>query len=92
MLDSLASSINKYPSYPVQVVGYTDNRGKSGELLAVSAARAQAVYSALASRGVETKRLMTSGLGGDEPYFRQQDRQRPRQEQPRRNRLSLSLR
>jgi outer membrane protein OmpA-like peptidoglycan-associated protein len=69
VLDSLASLINKYPSYPVQVVGFTDNRGKSAELVAVSAARAQAVYSALAARGVETKRLMTSGLGGDEPYF-----------------------
>jgi outer membrane protein OmpA-like peptidoglycan-associated protein len=69
VLDSLASLINKYPSYPVQVVGFTDNKGKPSELVAVSAARAQAVYSALASRGVETKRLMTSGLGGDEPYF-----------------------
>jgi outer membrane protein OmpA-like peptidoglycan-associated protein len=69
VLDALASLINKYPSYPVQVVGFTDNRGKSAELVAVSAARAQAVYSALASRGVETKRLMTSGLGGDEPYY-----------------------
>jgi outer membrane protein OmpA-like peptidoglycan-associated protein len=69
VLDALASLINKYPSYPVQVVGFTDNKGKPSELVAVSAARAQAVYSALASRGVETKRLMTSGLGGDEPYF-----------------------
>jgi outer membrane protein OmpA-like peptidoglycan-associated protein len=68
-LDALASLINKYPSYPVQVVGFTDNKGKPSELVAVSAARAQAVYSALAARGVETKRLMTSGLGGDEPYF-----------------------
>jgi outer membrane protein OmpA-like peptidoglycan-associated protein len=67
VLDSLAGLINKYPSYPVQVVGYTDNRGKSGELMALSAARAQAVYSALASRGVEARRLMVSGLGGDEP-------------------------
>ncbi len=69
VLDALAALINKYPSYPVQVVGFTDNRGKAAELVAVSAARAQAVYSALGSRGVETKRLMTSGLGGDEPYF-----------------------
>ena len=43
--------------------GETDGGGS------VSAARAQAVYSALGARGVETKRLMTSGLGGDEPYF-----------------------
>ena len=67
-LDQLAALIKKYPSYPVQVIGYTDNRGKAGELLAISAARAQSVFSALASRGVDAKRLMVSGLGGDEPF------------------------
>lgn len=66
-LDALAALINKYPTYPVQVIGYTDNRGKASELLAVSAARAQSVYQALASRGVEARRMMASGLGGDEP-------------------------
>ncbi|HEY6476008.1 MAG TPA: OmpA family protein [Polyangia bacterium] len=67
-LDAIASLLKKYPSYPVQVVGYTDSRGKSTELIAISAARAQAVYSALAERGVETKRLMVSGLGGEDPF------------------------
>ncbi|HVU50721.1 MAG TPA: OmpA family protein [Polyangia bacterium] len=67
VLDGLAQLVNKYPTYPVQVVGHTDNRGKSGELVAISAARAQAVYSALVSRGVEARRLMPSGVGGDEP-------------------------
>jgi OOP family OmpA-OmpF porin len=51
----------------VQVIGHTDSRGKSGELVAISAARAQAVYGALVSRGVEARRLMPSGVGGDEP-------------------------
>ncbi len=68
VLDGLASLLKKYPTYPVQVIGYTDNRGKSTELIAVSAARAQAVYSALAERGVDTKRLMVSGLGGEDPF------------------------
>jgi outer membrane protein OmpA-like peptidoglycan-associated protein len=68
VLDGIASLLKKYPSYPVQVIGYTDNRGKSTELIALSAARAQAVYSALAERGVDTKRLMVSGLGGEEPF------------------------
>ena len=69
VLDGVANLLKKYPSYPVQVVGYTDNRGKSNELIAISAARAQAVYSALAERGVETKRLMISGLGGEDPFM-----------------------
>ncbi len=68
VLDGVATLLKKYPSYPVQVVGYTDNRGKSNELIAISAARAQAVYSALAERGVEVKQLMVSGLGGEEPF------------------------
>ncbi|HEX3696577.1 MAG TPA: OmpA family protein [Polyangia bacterium] len=66
-LDAVAALINKYPTYPVQVMGHTDNRGKSGELIALSAARAQAVFSALVSRGVEAKRLLVSGQGGDDP-------------------------
>lgn len=67
-LDGIANLLKKYPSYPVQVIGYTDNRGRSTELIALSAARAQAVYSALAERGVDTKRLMVSGLGGEDPF------------------------
>ena len=67
VLDGLAALINKYPAYPVQVIGYTDNKGKSGELLAISAARAQTVYGALVSRGVEARRLMPSGKGSEEP-------------------------
>ena len=69
VLTAIAELIKKYPTYPVQIIGYTDNQGKASELLAVSAARAQAVYSALAARGVETRRLMASGLGGDDPRF-----------------------
>ena len=69
VIDAIAELIKKYPTYPVQIIGFTDNRGKASELLAISAARAQSVYSALASKGVETKRLMASGLGGDDPRF-----------------------
>jgi outer membrane protein OmpA-like peptidoglycan-associated protein len=66
VLDGIAGLINKYPTYPVQVVGHTDNKGKAGELVAISAARAQAVFAALVSRGVDPKRLMPSGVGSDE--------------------------
>ena len=69
VIDAIAQLLKKYPTYPVQIIGYTDNRGKASELLAISAARAQTVYSALAAKGVETRRLMASGLGGDDPRF-----------------------
>lgn len=66
-LDPVARLINKYPSYPVQVVGHTDNRGKPGELIALSQARAQSVFSSLVAKGVEARRLMVSGQGPNEP-------------------------
>jgi outer membrane protein OmpA-like peptidoglycan-associated protein len=69
VLDAIAELLKKYPTYPVQIIGFTDNRGKASELLAISAARAQNVYSSLAAKGVETRRLMASGLGGDDPRF-----------------------
>jgi outer membrane protein OmpA-like peptidoglycan-associated protein len=67
LLDKLASLIKKYSAYSVQVVGYSDSRGRSGELLALSLARAQSVYAALVSRGVDPRRLVVSGQGAAEP-------------------------
>lgn len=67
LLDAVAQLMKKYPTYPVQVIGYTDNRGKTGELLALSLARAQSVYNGLVSRGVDARRMVVSGQGGAEP-------------------------
>jgi len=66
VLDSVAALVKKYPTYPVQVIGYTDSRGRSGELLALSLARAQTVYSALIVRGVDARRIVVSGQGSSE--------------------------
>jgi outer membrane protein OmpA-like peptidoglycan-associated protein len=66
-LDAVATLLKKYPTYSVQVIGHTDNKGKKGELLALSLARANSVYSALVSRGVDPKRCTVSGSGADEP-------------------------
>jgi outer membrane protein OmpA-like peptidoglycan-associated protein len=68
VLDQVAALIKKYPTFPVQVVGYTDSRGgTSSQLLARSLARAQTAYSALLTRGVDIKRLVVSGQGSAEP-------------------------
>ena len=67
VLDPLADLLKKYASYSVQVIGHTDNKGRHGELVALSQARAQSVYSGLLSRGVDGKRLTVSGMGPDEP-------------------------
>jgi outer membrane protein OmpA-like peptidoglycan-associated protein len=69
MLDPVAELIrnNEYKSFPVQVIGHTDSRGSSSGNLALSAARAQSVFNALVTRGVEVRRMMASGQGGAEP-------------------------
>lgn len=67
VLDPVAALINKYPTYPVQVIGHTDNKGRVSELVALSQSRAQSVFDALASKGVDAKRLMVSGQGPNEP-------------------------
>jgi outer membrane protein OmpA-like peptidoglycan-associated protein len=66
-LDPIADLLKKYPGYPVQVVGHTDNRGRAGEQLAFSLARAESVFSALVLRGVDAKRMVVSGQGSGEP-------------------------
>jgi outer membrane protein OmpA-like peptidoglycan-associated protein len=67
VIDALAAVMKKYPTYRVLVTGYTDSRGNRSELLALSQARATAVYSALVSRGIDSGRMVVSGNGADEP-------------------------
>lgn len=69
VLDPVAELIKKkeYQAFPVQVIGHTDSRGGQTANLAMSAARAQTVFNALVTRGVEVRRMMASGQGGAEP-------------------------
>jgi OOP family OmpA-OmpF porin len=69
VLDPIAELIKKkdFQNFPVQVVGYTDSRGGETSNLALSGARAQSVFNALVTRGVDVRRMMASGQGGAEP-------------------------
>ena len=69
ILAPIASLINKkeYQSFPVQIIGHTDSRGRATSNLALSSARAQSVFNALVTQGVEVRRMMASGQGGAEP-------------------------
>jgi outer membrane protein OmpA-like peptidoglycan-associated protein len=70
ILDPIAQIIKKkdYQDFPVQIIGHTDSRGGSqSSLLAMSGARAQSVFNALVTRGVDVRRMMASGQGGAEP-------------------------
>jgi len=70
ILDPIAELIRKkeYQDFPVQIIGHTDSRGApQSALLAMSGARAQSVFNALVTRGVDVRRMMASGQGGSEP-------------------------
>ena len=70
ILDPIAELIRKkeYQDFPVQIIGHTDSRGGApSSLLAMSGARAQSVFNALVTRGVDARRMMASGQGGAEP-------------------------
>ncbi len=66
-LDAVKDLLAKYPTYPLQLVGYTDDQGKPEDLTALSLARANAVYWALVSRGIDPKRISVDGKGGANP-------------------------
>jgi len=66
-LDQIAGLIKKYPTFPVQVMGYTDSRGRASDQRTRAEARAQKIYSELLTRGVDAKRLVVTGEGSNEP-------------------------
>jgi len=67
VLDGVAELLKKYPTYPLQVVGYTDSKGNADANLVLSNARAQTVFNALVTRGVDPKRFAVSGQGSAQP-------------------------
>jgi outer membrane protein OmpA-like peptidoglycan-associated protein len=73
IVDAVKELLNKYPTYPLQLIGYTDvgktdAAGKPDTPLktdgaALSLARANAVYWALVGRGIDPKRMSVDGKG-----------------------------
>jgi outer membrane protein OmpA-like peptidoglycan-associated protein len=66
-LDRALSVLKEYPSLRIQVIGYTDDRGKRDYNLDLSQRRAEAVRSHLVSRGVDAQRIESRGAGPDQP-------------------------
>ena len=61
VVDAVKDLLTKYPTYPVQVTGFTDGPGAAPDRAALSLARANAVYWALVTRGIDPKRLSVDG-------------------------------
>ncbi len=67
ILDAVKDLLAKYPTYPVQITGFTDDQGAPADLTALSLARANAVYWALVTRGIDPKRMNVDGKGQSDP-------------------------
>jgi outer membrane protein OmpA-like peptidoglycan-associated protein len=67
VLDIVAQSLNANPDIRIEVAGYTDNTGASATNIRLSQARASAVRSYLASKGVAPDRMIAKGYGAANP-------------------------
>lgn len=66
-LTTFAQSLDKYPNTEVLIVGHTDAKGTDDYNQSLSARRASAAESFLASQGVTRTRLRSAGRGETEP-------------------------
>jgi outer membrane protein OmpA-like peptidoglycan-associated protein len=66
-LDQVASTMTEYEKTMIDVYGHTDSTGNDSINIPLSNNRAQAVASYLSSRGVNSARLGTKGLGASYP-------------------------
>lgn len=67
ILDEMATALLKMGSRKVEVIGHTDSQGARDTNIVLSLARADAVRSYLASKGVPPSLITTSGSGPDRP-------------------------
>ena len=66
VIDAVKELLAKYPTYPIQVTGFTDGLGAASDRAALSLARANAVYWALVTRGIDAKRMSVDGKVSDD--------------------------
>ena len=67
ILDEVASILNEYPYYDVNVDGHTDNVGKADKNLKLSQDRAASAVAYLVSKGIPASRLTSAGYGDTKP-------------------------
>jgi len=67
ILDEVASILNEYPYYDVNVDGHTDNVGKPDKNLQLSKDRAASAVTYLVGKGISANRLVSAGYGDTKP-------------------------
>lgn len=66
-LDSVSAILYKYTDTRIQVIGHTDSTGSLDYNYGLSERRARSVGNYLASSGVDQNRIITQGVGPDQP-------------------------
>ena len=66
-LDFLVDAMKKMPSMTIEVAGHTDNTGTAEGNIALSDARAKAVYGYLVGNGINENRMQAVGYGPNKP-------------------------
>ncbi len=66
-VDGLLVYLQENPTARIHIEGFADTTGNAGANGGLSDARAKALKSVLVSRGVDSSRIETSGMGSDKP-------------------------
>jgi outer membrane protein OmpA-like peptidoglycan-associated protein len=67
VLDSLTSSLSGSSRWVIELRGYSDSAGSSGQNLALSLGRTNSIARLLSERGIPMQRILTIGLGEVDP-------------------------
>jgi OOP family OmpA-OmpF porin len=67
LLDDAVGVLKTYPTLRIRISGHTDNKGKKAKNQKLSEDRANSVKEYMVSKGVESSRVETRGVGPDEP-------------------------
>jgi len=66
-LDALTAYLKSAPTSLILIEGHTDNRGDSEQNKILSSKRANTIASYLITKGIDSSRIKTAGLGGSQP-------------------------
>jgi len=77
LLDQVVKILNRYPDKKLDIAVHTDNEGSTEEKLSLSKSQARIISNYLATKGIDSKRLSSTGYGSTRPLapnFIEEDR------------------